>query len=400
VRRGELNLAPFVDAFHTIKDWFAGTKEVSDENKRLRAGLQRPLSAEEHQKIGREARDAALEQGAREPGGPVTDNEIADAIRSVPTHYADLSGNPAKPAAATPGEPRRELSEVERMRQLFGSAKGHVQKIADDIKVALAPATRGEPAKAMSGILRENLSEMAHKTDIARASLQKAKESLDSLDVRERYAMVHSIETGTETANKALQPIADALREIIDGRRDIVRSLGTGALDAFYENYFPHIWKDPAKAEAAFAQSRRPLEGSKDFLKKRTLDTVADGLAMNLEPVSTNPVEIMLLKILEMDKYTMAHQSFNEWKETGLTKFFRLGEKTPEGWTQFNDKMSRVFAPKEEGGAGPQLVGNYYMPEKAATLVNNYLSPGLQGNAVYDAMRGIGKGHDPLRPTV
>lgn len=264
-------------------------------------------------------------------------------------------------------------------------------KFIDDIKRLLSPASRSGQSEQASGTLRENLAELARKTDVARESLKEYKATLDAMPETDRLALIDSIETGTPTADPQHQPIADALRQILDQRRQQVQDLGTGKLEQFIDNYFPHIWKDPVKAEQAFSEGgKRPLEGSKGFLKKREIPTTKEGIAAGLVPVSTNPVELALLKIQEMDRYVMAHKSFNEWKESGLVKFVRLGARAPEGWVPFNDKMSKVFAPPMEGGAGPQLVGNYYMPEPAALLVNNYLSPGFRGNMAFDAFRGLG----------
>jgi hypothetical protein len=109
----------------------------------------------------------------------------------------------------------------------------------------------------------------------------------------------------------AEQPFAKELRRLLDEARDRVRALGTGKLESFIENYFPHIWKDPNKATDVFASS--PADGrSKDrksFLKQRKIDTFKEGLDAGLEPISDNPVDLALLKIREMDRYVAAHKT-------------------------------------------------------------------------------------------
>lgn len=143
--------------------------------------------------------------------------------------------------------------------------------------------------------------------------------------------------------------------------------------------------------------ARRPLAGSESFRKQRSIPTYRDGIEAGLEPASWNPIDLVLMNLRQMDKSIMGRDTFNELKENGLVKFFRLGERAPEGWIPFNDRLSKVFAPAEithEGEtiklAGPQLVGNYYAPEPVSTLLNNHLSPGLTGNAAFDAFRGLG----------
>ena len=44
------------------------------------------------------------------------------------------------------------------------------------------------------------------------------------------------------------------------------------------------------------------MEGSRAFLKQRTIPTTAEGIAMGLKPVSTNPVDLTLLKLYEMQR--------------------------------------------------------------------------------------------------
>jgi hypothetical protein len=39
---------------------------------------------------------------------------------------------------------------------------------------------------------------------------------------------------------------------------------------------------------------------------------------------------------------------------------------------------------------GIRIMGEYWAPEPVARVVNNHLSPGLRGNAIFDAYRGLG----------
>ena len=131
---------------------------------------------------------------------------------------------------------------------------------------------------------------------------------------------------------------------------------------------------------------RRPLEGKASFLKKRTIEYTKDGVEMGLNPVSYNPVDLTLLKIREMNKYIAAHQTLNELKTEGLTKFFELGDKPPEGWEQINDKISTVYS---RGPNGEVILrrGHYYAQPDSARIINNYLSPGLQKSAIYQGIQ-------------
>jgi len=271
-----------------------------------------------------------------------------------------------------------------------------LSKIADAIRKVLAPATRGEAATQTGRILRANLGELAKETRTAQVRLEKFGKLVDGLSDAEKYEMIDAIETGRQQSNQRLQAVADEMRAMLDDRRMKVQRLGTGALENFIENYFPHIWKDPIKAKAAMEDvaarqfGRRPLAGPGSFLKERTIPTTADGLAAGLEPVTANPIDLTLLKLREMDRFIMGTRVMQEMKATGLAQFVKFARSAPEGWIRIDDKAARTlqWSPDEQGFV---IRGHYYAPEEAATIVNNYLSPGWsERNIVYDTLRGTG----------
>ncbi len=256
--------------------------------------------------------------------------------------------------------------------------------IGDAVRKVLAPASRGASAKATEGIFRANLGEEAHESERAYRQLYNYAKSWDSRPIPEAYEFIDRMEKGQKQINPADDEVAKALRTTVDTARDEVRALGKGQLENFIENYFPHIWKDKAAAGTFFA--RKPLAGSATFLKKRTLDSFKEGLDAGLEPVTTNPVEMMMIKHREMLRYIYGQKIFNEMKGSGLTKFVKFGDKPPEGYTKLNDKIARSlqFSDTEKGMI---LRGEYYAPDGAATIFNNHLSPGLTGNTAFDMWR-------------
>jgi hypothetical protein len=230
---------------------------------------------------------------------------------------------------------------------------------------------------------------LARKSDIARTALTQASRYFDRQSRADNYEFMDRMERGLPQKNPYLDMIAKVLRQLLDERRLAVQSLGTGKLKNFYKNYFPHIWKRPQRAKKVFAEffSKRPLEGSKSFLKRRKLPTIADGLARGLEPITDNPVDLALLKMNEQDRYVMAHETLAEWKANGIAKFER-GLKPPQpGWTRIDDGISTVYG---RNAKGESIVrGHYYALDGAARVMNNYLSPGLRDYASYRAMFGL-----------
>jgi hypothetical protein len=198
-----------------------------------------------------------------------------------------------------------------------------------------------------------------------------------------------AVESGNlEGLSKEDTKLVGTLREILDSRREAIRNLGTGKLEKFYENYFPHIWEHPSRARdivQSVLQGRKPLQGSANFLKQRSISTISAGIAEGLKPVTTNPVELVLLKAHEMDRYLMAHKIFGAYKDEGLLQFVKLGQLRPDGFTKINDTLFRSLIPTKSGMI---LRGEWHAPEGAAKILNNYLSPGLRGNWAYDIFRG------------
>jgi N12 class adenine-specific DNA methylase len=267
-------------------------------------------------------------------------------------------------------------------------AQGMRETGRDALKV-LAPTLFDRDAEDASLVLRGKLAELARKADRARDTLAKASAYFAKQPAAENLDFIDRMELGQRQKNADLDAIAFRLRTLLDDKRADVQSLGTGKLQTFYKDYFPHIWKNPRRAKTMFQAffGKRPLEGGKAFLKKRSLPTIADGLAVGLEPLSDNPVTMTLLKVHEMDRYVMAHETLAEWKQRGLAKFFRGNRPPPNGWKRIDDSISTVYG---RNAAGETIVrGHYYAPEGAARIMNNYLSPGLRQYAGYRAIAGL-----------
>jgi hypothetical protein len=77
------------------------------------------------------------------------------------------------------------------------------------------------------------------------------------------------------------------------------------------------------------------------------MPTYRDGIDAGLEPADPNPVRLALLKLHEIDKAVMAHDTVEELKANNMWKFVRLGGEAPPGSERINDKIATVFAPPE-----------------------------------------------------
>jgi hypothetical protein len=218
----------------------------------------------------------------------------------------------------------------------------------DTFKKFFAPQTRGPKAKATALATREMAGELARKLAVAQDQLRQSSKFFDLRPAEENLAFIDRMEKGERQPTIQETKAANVMRRQLDEARGAVQNLGTGKLEHWIENYFPHVWKDPTKARDVLAQilGKRPLEGSKSFLKKRTIPTIADGIAAGLDPISTNPVDLTLLKLREMYKYIGSHKLLeNELKPNNLAVFVPVMERAPEGHTQYDDRMFTVYGP-------------------------------------------------------
>jgi hypothetical protein len=244
-----------------------------------------------------------------------------------------------------------------------------------------------------AGIVREKTGELARKREQMFQQYADGVARWEKRPVKEGQEFILREQHGDKQPNAADQEIADQLQKEFAARRKAVEDLSHGSFDHWQENYFPQMWERPNQVADFIKQrilgGKRPLQGSAGFKKARVFDDLQEGLDAGYKPVTNNPVSMALLKLHEMDRYTMAHEILGQSLKEDLAKFVRFGDAAPAGWTRVNDSMFRVLQPSEEA-QGMVLRGEYFMPSEAARVLNNYLAPGLRGNPLYDVFRGAG----------
>jgi ADP-Ribosyltransferase in polyvalent proteins len=240
-----------------------------------------------------------------------------------------------------------------------------------------APSARGDMATLQAGIMRSQLAEQAHQSELAAQAMLGHAKVFHKMDQADQYAFIDRYERGAAQPTPELRAAAADIKAYNDKLRTEVQNLGTGKLQTFNDNYLGRIWTDPAKAQSVFG--KRPLEGSKGFLKQRTFEYFMDGINAGLTPITSNPVEMVLLKGAEMNRYIYGQKIIQEMHNAGLTMVVPFDGRGPDGWTKINDKIAQVGSK-----------GSYWAPDEAATLINNHLSPGFQGNGIYDFIRHSG----------
>jgi len=171
-----------------------------------------------------------------------------------------------------------------------------------------------------------------------------------------------------------LQEAAGAWRRLADGLHLLIADSKGGEF-AYWRDWFPRMFKDPAQAEAVIEQflksHGRSMTGPEGMLKARTqlllsqsVKPVAEG-GLGLELAHDNYVDMMKAKVHESLRYLTGTYIKNDYIEAGF-----LQKRKFPGWVELRDKS---------------LQGYYAHPDVARVL-DNFLSKGLRGNAIFDAI--------------
>jgi strawberry notch-like protein/NTP hydrolase family protein len=149
------------------------------------------------------------------------------------------------------------------------------------------------------------------------------------------------------------------------------------ALLTYKDDHFRVLWdKVPGKPEVSGARGvrgRRPLEGSKGFLKQATLATMSEGLERGGEPVTYNPVRMFEVAQADAWRYITAQQMWRDAYLDGGRVFVKSGQPKPEGFDFIEDKIGSVRFPAASG-EGMVQAGKWALREDWHRLLSNMLS--------------------------
>ena len=254
-------------------------------------------------------------------------------------------------------------------------------ELALSVRRLIDPVNLSDLSRETARMTTDAFGKLARDTEEATAQLEQYAKMVDKLPPQDLLDAIHAIETGAPQPNRALQPMADTLRSMLDIWRTKVQDLGVGALDTWIENYFPHIWQDPGKARklVGMIMGRRPMKGPATFLKKRTIPTLKEGMDLGLRPLTINPLTLALIKAREMQRFVTGVRLMQKLKDSGLARFLPASTPTPEGWKEINDAAGKVRYWSDEAG-GFVDKGRYVMPEEAARIINNHLTGSALAN--------------------
>lgn len=295
-------------------------------------------------------------------------------IAAIGRYELRRSGGSMRPGGFTPGDerPPRNPGESQEAyaKRLMGSDKQQIQSAMDEAR---------RQQKVGRANFKAMLAQRARALDTADAAFEDARKTFDKQGDEANLKSIDEWETGTPVRDPMARQFFELMDKAFTQRIAKVRELAPEAMQHLIENYFPHIWEDTGKAQKWYQSvvSRAPLEGNKSFMKQRTWGTIKEGMASGLKPVSTNPVDMAIAKLGQMDKFIAFHEFRKDLDDRGWLQTMKAGERVPDGYARVND-------PAFEKAGG--LQGYFAAPELIARDVNRYLEPGLYK---YGAWRGI-----------
>lgn len=263
-----------------------------------------------------------------------------------------------------------------------------------------------DPAKLTKTILRPFLADTAEKKDAAWNVVKERRRMWDKVSDEEKMDFINSIESGKYSPqdfikagadeNKAnmYSAVAKEYRERLDAMHALEKTYKEQA--QYIDNYFPHIWDKPNKAQDFFSSYTSKMS-KQGFEKARTIDLIKAGLDKGLKLKTTNPEEIVLMREFGGIQRKSMVDFMNKMKDEGLVKMAFTNKETdklviPDGFKQLKDdyfnkmkiygdltpvnkgKESTIFGEKNKVD---MQSGTPVFAAGAEKVIENYLSPSL-----------------------
>lgn len=261
------------------------------------------------------------------------------------------------------------------------------------LMTSIAGMRRAPEDEAARALLRERTGDLARSEQQLFHQLGDIikRHDSDSLSDLVRFMDAGEGKPGATFADPRDQAIANTLHGLWQDRWDALKTVRPDKFDgAGIPDYLSHVFIGPRQNAAAAIRNtfaKRPMEGPAVPTKHRFHEFLSDAVQAGATPITNNPISMQLHAMFQVDRYLMAHQFKADLEGVNLIDYFKLGKPAPAGWSRVNDK---IFQPKAMQNGGLTSYGEWWAPEKVAKVINNYLSPGLRGNKLYDITRQYG----------
>ena len=256
---------------------------------------------------------------------------------------------------------------------------------ATTAKKIFTPESISPKAEEAAGAIRQEQGKAARSTAASMAEMEPYYPIINALPqemtpgspLRNFYNYVEGRSAGP--LPKDLQNVANTLRRGFLQRENDLSSISRTAQMTFINDYFPHMWKDPRKAQDFLSQFGGK-EGSGRHTKARSIPTIEDGLNAGLELKSSNPINAYQAYITNMDRFIATERVFENARNVGTIKYFAPG-KQPDGWVEvesrLGNKIQSFFTLTPGGNVDVHAIPKKaYAPADWARIYNNFTSRG------------------------
>jgi hypothetical protein len=276
-----------------------------------------------------------------------------------------------------------------------GTSKG--KDLMRPIETILSPNTVSKTAQDAEALIRSTGGTAARDTAKTEAAMEAYHVKANAMPRADQLNFIDYVEgrtgkfSGLMMRDPQLQAMANTMRTAFDQRMAKLQSLPSTAQTQFITDYFPHFWKDPSAATTAGQNfgGGASRQGSGASLRQRSVPTYADGLAMGLEPVTTNPIEATLRYIRSMDHFIAATEVLDIAKAQGTVRYIKPKTVGASGHPE-SYKIPPGWKPIEGRGATRADGAVAHAPEDWARVYNNFIDRGIHGKnedwgKLYDA---------------
>jgi hypothetical protein len=242
---------------------------------------------------------------------------------------------------------------------------------------------KGERAETL---IRNALGMAARDTETTKASFDEYYKAVNALSDNDKVALIGYIEGRTKGAtikDPALQPVADAIKTAVDTRKAKLQALPSTHQMAFVEDYYTHQWENPQAAQQ-FTKNWFAKQGTGKNLKKRSIPTIADGMAAGLTPKTLNPLETITDYVTNMDRFIAHNAIIDAGRAVKDVKYFRSPQVAQKlGLVPLDGRLATRRTPVGDMRA--------YAPKDWARVYNNSIGKGWHqwetAGQIYDKLQ-------------
>lgn len=300
----------------------------------------------------------------------------------IPKEYPEFAASLAIPGIG--------LARTGAGQQAIAGAKS-AGKTAEKI---FSPDTVDAAAQSIAGDLRAAGGQAARDTITTDAKLEPFRAMVNQMDDPSKLNFVNHVEgAAAGPLPQGLKNLADTMRREFDLRMAKIQALPSKMQTDFIEDYFPHFWKDQQAAQQFAQNFGVSRQGSGASLRKRTVPTIADGIAAGLQPAVIDPVEATMRYVSSMDRFIASTKVLDDAKAAGVVRYIRPQVMGASGHPAGGIRVPPGYVPLKGRGATDAVGAKAYAPENWARVYNNYISRGFHeiGTGEY------GKAYDTAR---